>query len=1502
MDSNSIKEIKRVQFGIFSADEIRKKSVVEVKSYKINEDGKPKENGLLDPRQGVTERGKKCKTCNGIGYECIGHFGHIELGTKIINVQFIKQIIMYLRCVCFRCSKILKNTTDSDMLEILNSTKTRPKKRFTLIYELTMKKKVPKCKNVRGNNSDTESVRLCDFEQPSYKKLTNSTGHYIVIDYSKGKSETLSSERIYDIFVGISDKDCIILGMDPMFSRPERMILTVLPVPPPQVRPPVTSGATKSQDDLTFKLHDIVYSSNIIKETIVNEKKNENMIIEENKKLQYHVTTYFDNEIPNVTPATHKDGRLLVGIKKRLKGKDGRVRDNLMGKRVDFCARTVIGGDPNLEIYEIGVPQSIAKTLTFPEIVTPDNIDELKKLVLIGDSDYPGARYIIRDDESIIDLKKNKYNEIFLKNGYIVERHMKNGDLVVFNRQPTLHKMSMMGHKVRVLPWSTFRINLSVTTPYNADFDGDEMNLHFPQSLNTKSETKEIFMVSKNILTPQSNRPVMGIVQDALLGSKYITKRDTFIEKNDFMNLLLQIKDWNGKIPLPCILKPKTLWSGKQLFSIVIPGNVNIIRNNSEHPDKENTKEDELIIKKYILPGYSKIIKYNPTDIESKVIESRMIKEWLSEEDTKVIIRNGQLLCGTLCKKTLGPINSSLIHIVALDFDDNISSTFYSNIQKIVNNWLLIRGHTIGIEDIIVDYPTHKIISETIRKAKKEVLENIDQVKRGELLAAPGNTIEQTFENKVNLILNEARDKCGSNTQKSLSNNNNLKAMVTSGSKGSKINIAQIMACVGQQNVEGKRIAFGFKDRTLPFFDKNDYSPESKGFVENSYLTGLSPTEFFFHAMGGREGIIDTAVKTADSGYIQRRLIKSMETCMVRYDGTVRNSLNQIIQFIYGDDGLDGCFLEFQDLPTLKVSNLQFEFNFRFKNDKNCKELDEEWETLKVDRKVLRMFIFPNDVSHVVLPCNIERLIDDAKIKFPTSKNECPLEPLEIIREVKELSNRLIIDNGKEKISKLVQFNATLLINILIRSKLCCRQVIDIHKLNRNSFFQIIRNIQTKFFKSIVNPGEMVGPLAALSLGEPATQMTLNTFHYAGVSSKNVTLGIPRLKEIINVSKKLKTPSNTIYFVESIANNFDKVKEILYNIEKTTLHQIVSKHEYDDNKGENIILKLYLNSEIMNSRNIKMENVEKSIRNHLTEIFPFDVKVEGYTISLNLTKKEPMINDKAFLKNIKIQLNTLTVKGISEISKVYMYKPESDKRKICIDKNGEFKAIDDEYIFETDGLALKKILKVDGVDILRTTSNHVIEILNVFGVEACKKSLEIELDKVISFDGTYVNARHLNLLCNVMTFNGKIMSINRHGINKQEVGPLLKASFEETLDVLVDAATHSDCDKILGVSESIMLGKLARCGTGSFDLVMDNEKLKTPITRTEDKKTKKTLKLETIQEDEHFLEEPNTYDVKSKALGFNVKPERERSPSLNVKSEDDEETYNYVPSLIKSEE
>jgi DNA-directed RNA polymerase II subunit RPB1 len=1434
-------------------------------------EGRPTRGGINDLRMGTVDKTVLCETCKSNFTDCPGHFGHIKLEKPMYHVGFIEVCRKILRCICFNCSQLLisKDRKFDEVIKIKNL-----KKRQNLMYNLC--KNYKKCElpqNHEREDSTENSSEMndgagqhkgCGYIQPHYKKDKNDPLKIIIelnddVDDTGGeKNRGLSAEECLRIFRKISNEDCIALGFDPPRSRPDWMILTYLIVCPPQVRPSVSVDSTlRCEDDLTFQYVQILkVNSQLRKE----EEKGAagHVLNESGALLQFFVATLMNNEISSGS-SQQRSGRPIKAISTRLKGKEGRLRGTLMGKRVDFSARTVITPDPNLSLDELGVPLSIALNLTFPEVVTPMNIEFLRKLVENGPTEWPGAHYIVRDDGTRIDLRfLKKRSDIHLAYGYVVGRHMQNGDFVLFNRQPSLHKMSIMGHRVRVLPYSTFRLNLSVTTPYNADFDGDEMNMHLPQSLETKAEIVEIMHVPKQIVSPQSNRPVMGIVQDSLIGVKLFTHRDNYITIDALMNLIMWISDFDGNIPVPAILKPKPLWTGKQIFSLILP-KINLVRFTANHDDN--------------LTGH------------------------MSHLDTEVLIEKGELIKGIVCKRTVGNASGGLIHCIWNEYGPTQTMWFLNHTQRVVNQWLLLSGFTVGVCDIISDKKTNEAIKQTMDLVKDKVKNILVEAQQGHLECQPGKSMIESFESKVNSALNEARDTAGRHVQGSLKNNNHLKNMVIAGSKGNVTNISQIIACVGQQNVEGKRIPFSFNKRTLPHFTKDDYGPESRGFVENSYLSGLTPQEFFFHAMGGREGLIDTAVKTSETGYIQRRLVKALEDVMVKYDGTVRNSLQHVIQFLYGEDGMTGELIEDQTIETLLMDNERIKNKFKFFEDdlditdeyalnKLCSkmekfmhkelvrslvhsdefpsikfEVDAEFEDIFKDRNEMRDKIFKNGDDRQHFPVNISRIIWNAKKNFGiTNQSLSDLNPSYILLKKLELKQKLILVKGTDFISQEAQKNSTLLFSVILNYSLSVKRLIVVERLSTCAFDYIIGEIENRFNQSIVKPGEMVGSVAAQSMGEPATQMTLNTFHFAGVSAKNVTLGVPRLKEVINVAKRLKTPSMTIFLKKEYSNSED-AKSLQTVIEHTSMMNVTASTEiiYDPDPLKTInrddemmveldaafrqtdilrdldrfspwVLRIELDNNSMLDKGIEIDLITEKLLKRFNDIdiISSDTNAEKLIIRIRMrynpsekkiTKEQA--HSEEILKNLEnVILKDLSLKGISQIKKVYA---KEAKRPAFDNSTGSFSNNTKEWVIETDGTNLYEVFLNEKVDFTRVISNDINEIYACLGVEAVRKALINELRAVLRPYDVYVNYRHIAILCDVMTQSGKLTAITRHGINRLELGPLRKSSFEETVEILLEAGLFSETDKLTGISENIMLGQLAPFGTGCFDLLLDTK-------------------------------------------------------------------------------
>ena len=603
----------------------------------------------------------------------------------------------------------------------------------------------------------------------------------------------------------------------------------------------------------------------------------------------------------------------------------------------------------------------------------------------------------------------------------------------------------MMGHKVKPIIGKSFRLNPAVCQPYNADFDGDEMNIFVPQSFQTMLELKHIACVPEQIISPQSNSPVIGCIMDAVVGATKLTDPNMFIHEDIVYKLVCKIPNFDGILPEPIIINNRKHWRGIDIMNLILPKTINYFRKN----DKSN-----------------------------------------------IDIVNGKIISGIFDKSIVGSSSGSLIHMITNDLGEAHTTEFLNTIQKIINAWLKFEGFSVGFGDTIADPETTIKVNDIISTSKWKVRNFMNMVYEKNMKIS-----EADFESKIFNLLNEARDSSGSIVMKNIDQYNSLYQMVGSGSKGNSINISQIMSCVGQQNVSFKnshgRIPFTSNNRTLPYYYQYDNGPESKGFVEHSYLNGLDINEFFFHAQSGREGLIDTACKTAETGYIQRRLMKSLEDLNVKYDLTVRNEKNVIIQFVYGTDNFDPKKVEKQKFELILGSNKDFDKKYKWDDVRKFdlitqKALKKEYNHLMTLRKHFRSLKYHND-DIVYQPINIYRIVKQSYKKFNIHKNYISdLDPNYVLENIQDLIKNTIRINcdNDYPFNELNDYNLKLL-RSLVESKLSTKIIIHENRLNKQAFDWVIETITLNFYKALISPGESVGSISAQSLGEPTTQLSI---------------------------------------------------------------------------------------------------------------------------------------------------------------------------------------------------------------------------------------------------------------------------------------------------------------------------------------------------------------------------------------------------------------------------
>ena len=835
---------------------------------------------------------------------------------------YAKKVLKVLRSICPECSRLMLSDEEKEKFKEdqikhrkiyfegdIDSTK--------IVFKLARK------------------VKICPYCGAKKKKIIIEKPTTFYEEEENKGSRRITPIEILERLKKMNDVDLRTLGISPENARLEWVIFSVLPIPPVCARPSITlDSGIRSEDDLTHKLVDVIRINQRLRENI--DAGAPHLIVEDLwELLQYHITTYFDNQVSGIPPARHRSGRALRTLTQRLKGKEGRFRSNLSGKRVDFSARSVISPNPYISINEVGIPLDIAKTLTIPTNVNDWNIEEMKQLVLNGPINHPGANYIIRNDRRRIDLRYVKNRKVIadmLAPGFTVERHLNTGDIVLFNRQPSLHRMSIMAHEVLIMDGRTFRLNLTVCPPYNADFDGDEMNLHVPQSEEARTEAELLLKVQEHILSPRFGGPILGGIQDFISTVFQFTNINSYYNVKETLNLLYigGVFESNPHFSLNQldhkIINNEPMYSGKQIFSALFPDDLNLIVK-SKFCKKCFTKEGEVC------------------------------KELECPFDAYVSIKNGVLVTGTIDENSFGAMQpNSILQRIIKDHGNARGRQFLDNATMMLLHVIRKNGITMGLDEVYIKGEAYKHIQNMIDKANSEsnaLIKAFYEDDANVLKRAPGRSMSETLELRIRQLLAETRKEAEETAAFFIGDEAHSVIMTKSGARGNILNLGQMSAVVGQQAIRGERINRGFSMRTLPHFKVNDLTPKSRGFVSSSYRTGLKPVEFFFHAMGGREGLVDTAVRTSTSGYMQRRLVNALQDMIVENDGTVRNSDKNIIQFKFGDDGMDPTKTDHGKAVNLEVLLLKAktlnveEIREEIKKSQEGKKPDDKKSTIK---------------------------------------------------------------------------------------------------------------------------------------------------------------------------------------------------------------------------------------------------------------------------------------------------------------------------------------------------------------------------------------------------------------------------------------------------------------------------------------------------------------------------------------------------------------------------
>ncbi len=1261
MSIQAIKSIDGIRFSVWSPTEIRKYSVAEITAPETyDEDGMSVQGGLMDGRLGTLEPGQKCLTCGNTAARCPGHFGHIELAEPVLHIAFIDNIYKLLQSTCRSCARLKVPQENLDTFKKI--------KDKHAAYTVISQKRIPE--QIIEKAKKAKECPHCGKTQ--YELIF--TKPTIFVEKTEIGEHRLLPITIRERFSQILDEDLKLLLYDPATARPEWFILQALPVPPVTVRPSIIlETGIRSEDDLTHKMVDIIRVNQRLKES--KEAGTPPLIVQDLVDLlQYHTTTYFDNEVSGIPQAHHRSGRPLKTLTQRLKGKEGRFRGSLSGKRVDFSSRTVISPDPNLDLSEVGVPIAVATKLTIPEIVTEWNIERMKKLVIHGPETFPGVNYIVRPDGVKIRLDFVEDRSTIaetLEIGYLVERHLADGDIVMFNRQPSLHQMSIMAHYVKVLPGKTFRLHPSVCPPYNADFDGDEMNLHVPQSEEARAEAILLMRVQDQLISPRYGGPIIGALRDFVTGAYLLTKDDTTLTIQEFSNLAM-LGGYTDVLPKPAAkTKDGPAYTGKQLFSLFLPKDFNY------------------------------------------VITSKWSKG-TSGPQNDVVIKNGELISGVIDKTSIGAEEpESVLHRIAKDYGNVVGKNFLNSILIMVKQFITHYGFSYGFGDLVVPEKEKQQILDDIQGTYDVVADLIKQYEKGTLKLTRGMRPQEALEAYIVNELGKARDKAGSTANDSLDDSNAGKIMATTGARGSSLNVGQMAGALGQQSRRGNRLHDGYNNRALTHYQEHDNNPDAHGFVKSNYREGLSALEFFFHAMGGREGLVDTAVRTQQSGYMQRRLINALEHIRLEYDGTVRDPHGHIVQFLYGEDGID---------------------------------------------------VAKSDHGEAF---NIKRLIESQTI-IDTGKK----------------ATKEDVDTLAKKYTKTFNPRLTSLVADGLQNS----------GLSRNGVETVCKKGLTLYNKAQVEPGQAVGIITAQSIGEPGTQMTLRTFHFAGIKERNVTLGLPRLIELVDARKKPVTPTMDIYLDEESKKSREKAIEVARNVLQTKVSALIVDNETDYSTQ----IKLILSQNRLKERGCSIAEVEAALSSNKK----FKMETIGELITLTLVEE----SDTATAIAIRNKVLNTTVKGVPDIERVTLVQK------------------DDEWVIQTTGSNIAKVLEVKGIDRKSVMTNNVFEIAGTLGIEAARNALINELNSTLDDQGLEVDNRYIMLVSDLMCSRGYMQQIGRHGIAGTKDSVLARAAFEITVPTIAHAALGGEVEQLKGITENVIVGSNIPIGSGTVDLYMQVSK------------------------------------------------------------------------------
>ncbi len=1410
-------EISHVEYYLMGSEDHAKASSCNIISKDSFSNNRPLDQGVYSLSMGTTSYSYFCKVCLNTRDKCPGHFGSVQLKYPVPNTLFREKILYWLKNICHQCGEPLGKITEDGISKLSNST------------------------------GKAISCKECGFGQPSVYKDPKEP-IFLLKRFPDQEEERMYNDEIEVILSRINADTKKRLGSILKYD-PSALMLRTIPAIPNNARPDVQrikGGSRSSNNDATTFLKSVVSINETIPLLLTPEERSE----EENEKKLNVLEITYSNMIkdPTSTVASSRivggNNQALSSLASRLRGKEGRIRGNLEGKRIHNGGRTVITGDNNINIDEVGVPIEIAKVLYTPEVVRPYNIDKLMTYFLNKNHTYPGCSRIVKADTGAPYLVESMRSDITLEYGDILYRDMIDGDYNIMNRAPSLLYSACSGHRARVLDnGDTFRLSVNVAdTLYGGDFDGDAMSIYPAHSIIARNECAMLSNLKRWFISYKDRSPAMGVYHDNLIGMFELTKHSTSISRFNKMRLLGQV-EYSAFLHRFKDISPGN-GSGADVISLLLP--------------EINYSKRATFYK----PEYSDFIDYNPKEIQ-------------------VEIKRGNVISGRLDKKSLGQgVNDSLFHNVYNSYGVDAAINLLYNMQQVSTKYLLTRGYTINYDDIAIKKDTLVRINDITRGILHESSILTKKYRAGLITPPIGMTVSEFYEQEQINILSPG-DSFTRVVMESLDHEkNNLVKAVSSGTKGKPLNITQMLSSIGQMTIKGSRMqkSFGF-ERALPYARRFHDEPEAVGFIPESFVTGTSSLSAIAQQQDGRNGIATKALSTGITGYHNRKCNKSLEAVIINNERQTQK-YDFVLQPLYGDDGVDIRKAAYVNFSIMLAADEKFRKQFEvdwsklpkpFQNTTNKSILDQEMQDLFSMRQSYRSGFVKIESSNFkdtlvsgqqVLPVNVHRELENIAYYHADyiAEVNSVLSPAEWKTLKDRIKSRLpyvhyneLCERRNMAIPAHVKMSFTLM-NMSIDMDLSYKNILA-KGIDSKLMGLLSEKIFSTYKRSLVEYGTSIGMIASECTSESMTQRILNSIHASALSSKANFL--TRIKEVYSGKKtdQLGDPhmyifvkekySDDLSAIQQIANDiemmslrtftnrvqifFESYKDIVhpkYKHEIKTIFEPFEKHHLNQKPPQNLI-KWCVRLELSRMTLIEKTMQTNVIYRKLVETYPFlyivytddntDKIIMRVYMQKDLFKRDTAITQESIYEFVHTKLLKTVIRGVEGVQSAAVLK-EFVPRSV-VQPDGSISVVR-KHIIRTSGTNLREILNHSMIDFAKTTSNSIMEIQKLYGIHAARMKL---IQCLRELSGVDMNIKHYTLIADTLTFNGFVSNIEKSGLEESNAGnALLSMSFSHPIQKITEAALNRESSVVhTNISSSLMMGTTPDIGSNYNGIFMN---------------------------------------------------------------------------------